>query len=136
MEDLWGELKKAHQEIAYLRERLGLGRSGEGKPGDQPESTPTPPTLSSEKERKEPQERTKRVKVGEIQIDQEVKLDVDRATIPPDAQDKGYEAVVVQELRIATGNVRFLGRSITRRLWARRIWRRCRTATAASSGRT
>lgn len=37
-----------------------------------------------------------------------MKLDLDRATLPPDAQDKGYEAVVVQELRIATENVRFL----------------------------
>jgi hypothetical protein len=108
VEDLRGELRKAHQEIAYLRERLGLGGGGEGKPGDKPEGTPSQPTHSSEKERKEPQERTKRVKVGEIQIDQEVKLDVDRATLPPDAQDKGYEAVVVQELRIDTANVRFL----------------------------
>jgi len=107
VEDLRGELKKAHQENAYLRERLGLGRSGEGKPGDQPESTPTPPTHSSEKERKEPQERTKRAKLGEIQIDREVKLEVDRATLPPDAEDKGYTAVVVQELRIDTENVRF-----------------------------
>jgi hypothetical protein len=46
--------------------------------------------------------------LSEIQIDREVQLDVDRATLPPDAQDKGYQAVVVQELRIATENVRFL----------------------------
>jgi hypothetical protein len=36
VEDLRGELKKAHQENAYLRERLGLGRSGEGKPVTSP----------------------------------------------------------------------------------------------------
>ena len=34
VEDLRGELKKAQQEIAYLRERLRLRQSGEGKPGD------------------------------------------------------------------------------------------------------
>ena len=107
VEDLRGELKKAHQEIAYLRERLGLRRGGEGKPGDKPESSPPQPTHSWEKERKEPQERTRRGKLSEIQIDKEVTLDLDRTNLPPDAQDKGYEAVVVQELRIATENVRF-----------------------------
>src|SRR6266481_5065178 len=108
VEDLRIELKKAHQEIAYLRERLGLGPGGAGKPGDQPGSLPSQQTHSSEKERKEPQPRTKRAKLSEIRIDKEVKLDLDRATLPPDAQDKGYQAVVVQELRIATENVRFL----------------------------
>jgi len=108
VEDLRGELKKAHQENAYLRERLGLGRGGDGKPGGQPESTPSQQPHSSEKERKEPQERTKRAKLNQIQIDKEVKLDVDRATLPPDAEDKGYAASVVQELRISTENVRFL----------------------------
>jgi hypothetical protein len=108
VEDLGRELKKAHQENAYLRERLGLGRGGGGKPDGQSESTPAQQPHSSEKERKEPQERTKRAKLNQIQIDKEVKLEVDRATLPPDAKDKGYEAVVVQELRIATENVRFL----------------------------
>ena len=108
VEDLRGELKKAHQEIAYLRERLRLRQGGDGTPGDKPESSPPQQTHSSEKERSEPKERTKRAKLSEIKIDKEVKLDLDRATLPPDAQDKGYEAVVVQELRIATENVRFL----------------------------
>jgi hypothetical protein len=107
VEDLRGELRKAHQEIAYLRERLGLGKGG-GTSGDQPGSSPSQPTRSSEKERREPIERTKRTKVGEIQIDREVKVDLDRASLPPDAQDKGYEAVVVQELRITTDNLRIL----------------------------
>jgi hypothetical protein len=108
VEDLGGELRKAHQEIAFLRERLRLGQGGTGKPGDKPGSSPSQPARSSEKERKEPLERIKRAKLSEIQIDKEVKLDLDRATLPPDAQDKGYEAVVVQELRVATENVRFL----------------------------
>lgn len=106
VEDLRGELRKAHQEIAYLRERLGLGKGG-GTPGDQPGSSPSPAKRSSEKERSEPQERTKRSKLSEIRIDREEHLDLDRATLPTDAQDKGYEAVVVQELRIASDNVRF-----------------------------
>jgi len=105
VEDLQGKLKKAQQEIAYLRQQLGLRQGGEGKPGGK--SSPQPPR-SSEKERKEPQERNKREKLSRIQIDREEKLDVDRAKLPPDAKDKGYEAVVVQELLIATDNVKFL----------------------------
>lgn len=108
VEDLRGELRKAHQEIAYLREQLRLGQGGEGRPGDKPESSPPQQTHSSEKERKEPKERTQRAKLSEIKIDKEVKLDLDRTNLPSDAEDKGYEAVVVQELRIATENVRFL----------------------------
>src|SRR5512132_1498805 len=68
VEDLRGELKKAQQENAYLRERLRLRQGGEGKPGDK--SSPQPPR-SSEKERSEPKERTKRAKLGEIKIDRE-----------------------------------------------------------------
>ena len=106
VEDLRGKLTKAQQEIAYLRERLRLRQGGDGKPGEK--SSPPQQPRSSEKERNEPKERTKREKLSRIQIDREVKLDVDRATVPADAEDKGYEAVVVQELRIATDNVRFL----------------------------
>ena len=106
VEDLRGELKKAQQEIAYLRERLRRPQSGEGKPGDN--SSPPQAPRSSEKERSEPKERTKREKLSRIKIDREVKLDVDRATLPADAKDKGYEEKVVQELRIATDNVKFL----------------------------
>ena len=106
VEDLQGKLKKAQQEIAYLRERLRLRQGGEGKPGDK--SSPPQPPRSSEEERKEPKERNKREKLSRIKIDREEKLDVDRAKLPPDAKDKGYEAVVVQELRIDTDNVRFL----------------------------
>jgi len=107
VEDLRGELKKAHQEIAYLRERLRLRQGGGVKSDDKPEGSPPAPH-SSEKERSEPKERTKRAKLGEIRIDREEKRELDPAGLPPDAQDKGYEAVVVQELRIATDNVRFL----------------------------
>jgi len=106
VEDLRGKLTKAQQEIAYLRERLRLRQGGDGKPGEK--SSPPQQPRSSEKERNEPKERTKREKLSRIQIDREVKLDVDQATVPADAEDKGYEEKVVQELRIATDNVKFL----------------------------
>lgn len=106
VEDLRGELRKAQQENAYLRERLRLRQGGDGKPGDK--SSPPQTPRSSEKERNEPKERTKREKLSRIKIDREAELDVDRAKLPPDAEDKGYEEKVVQELRIDTDNVKFL----------------------------
>src|SRR5712691_10966532 len=69
VEDLRGELKKARQENAYLRERLRLRQGGGGKPGDQ--SSPPQQPRSSEEERKEPKEPTKRAKLSEIKIDRE-----------------------------------------------------------------
>src|SRR2546426_6426835 len=53
VEDLQGKLKKAHQENAYLRERLRLRPGGDGKPGDQAAGSPPQPPHSSEKERAE-----------------------------------------------------------------------------------
>src|SRR5438128_8921978 len=89
VEDLQGKLKKAQQENAYLRQQLGLRQGGEGKPGGK--SSPPQPPRSSEKERSEPKERNKREKLSRIKINREEKLDVDRATLPADAEDKVYE---------------------------------------------
>src|SRR3984893_13478030 len=68
---------------------------------------------SAEKERRERSEagersqRRKRSKLDRIPIGREEVLKVDRATLPPDAEFKGYEDVVVQELVIRTDNVKF-----------------------------
>ena len=106
VEDLGRELGKAHREIAFLREQLRLRHGRGGKPDDKPAAAPPP--HSSEKERAEPKQRTRRAKLAEVRIDREKKLELDRASLPPDVEDKGYEAVVVQELLIATDNVKFL----------------------------
>src|SRR5437016_13715093 len=54
VEDLRGELKKAQQEIAYLRERLGWRQGGGGKPGGQPGSAPSPQRHSARNPGNEP----------------------------------------------------------------------------------
>lgn len=109
VEDLRRELGKAHREIAFLRDRLRLRRGGGGKPDDKPAGAPP---HSSEKERAEPKQRTRRAKLAEVRIDREEKLELaDRSGLPTDLVDKGCEAVVVRELRITTDNVRFLKRN-------------------------
>ncbi|MGA7926817.1 MAG: transposase [Candidatus Sulfotelmatobacter sp.] len=110
VETLNAELQKARAENQCLREQ-GQGRKGGGGPGSGDASGAA--GRSSEKERRERSEagerspRRKRSKLDRIPIGREEVLKVDRATLPPDAEFKGYEDVVVQELRIATDNVKF-----------------------------
>ena len=108
VESLNTELRKAQAEIRSLREQLKNRRGGSGKPGPSPEVSSG--ARSSEKERAEPREpgkNTKRSKLDRIPIDREEVLRVNPAELPSDAEFKGYDEVVVQELRIHTDNVKF-----------------------------
>ena len=106
IESLTADLRKSQAEILYLREQLNRRKGGGGKP-DQPKDTAGAQPQSSEKERAERKQRTRRSKLDGIRIDREEVLKGDRASLPPDAQFKGYEDVVVQELRISTDHVKF-----------------------------
>jgi hypothetical protein len=134
VESLTADLRRAESEILYLREQLNRRQGGGGKP-DQPKDTAGAKSQSSEKERAERKQPIRRSKLERIRIDREEVLKLDRASLPPDAEFKGYEDVVVQELRVCTDNVKFARRSITPLLRAEPIWRRCPPATAANSAR-
>ena len=107
VESLNTDLGKAQAEIAYLRQQLNLRKGGGGKP-DSTTDTSKPTSRSSEKERAEKIPHTKRSKLDRIKIDREVDLRLNPASLPADAQFKGYEEVVVQDLRIGTDNVKFI----------------------------
>lgn len=62
---------------------------------------------SSEQERRQPKAWQKSSKLDRVRIDRAQRLEVDPATLPPDAQYKGYETVVVQDLVLRTDNVLF-----------------------------
>ena len=49
----------------------------------------------------------KKSKRDQIKIDREVVLNIDRENLPADAQFKGYQEVIVQDIKIQTDNVRF-----------------------------
>src|SRR5438132_1805311 len=106
IESLTADLRKAQAEILYLREQLNRRKGGGDKP-NQPKDASRPASQSSEKERAETKPHTKRSKLDRVRIDREEVLKVDRASLPPDAEFKGYEDVVVQELRFVTDNVKF-----------------------------
>src|SRR5437667_10102313 len=106
IESLTADLRKAQAEILYLREQLNRRKGGGDKP-NQPKDTSGPASQSSEKERAESEQRTKRGKLDRVRNDREEVLQLDRASLPPDAPSKGYEDVVVQELGFVTDNVKF-----------------------------
>lgn len=83
-----------------LKPKAPLDDEGETNEGQQ--------DYSSEDERKPPKKgRKKRRKNENIKIDREQKLSVEREDLPADAEFKGYEDVIVQDIRIETDNVRF-----------------------------
>jgi Transposase IS66 family len=107
IESLTADLRKSRAEILYLREQLNRRKGGGDKSGQGKEDPAGAKSQSSEKERAETKQRTRRGKLERVRIDREEVLKLDRASLPPDVQFKGYEEVVVQELRIATDNVKF-----------------------------
>src|ERR1022692_1994676 len=106
IESLTADLRKAQAENMYLREKLNRRKCGGDKPSRPKDSAGTK-LQSSEKERAETKQRVRRGKLDRVRIDREEVLKLDRASLPPDAQFKGYEDVVVQELRSGTDNVKF-----------------------------
>jgi len=111
VESLSGELRKAQAEIQYLREQQkgksgGSGGAGKGK-GDL-SSQRQKSSQSSEEERKTGREWKKGKKLDSVRVDREQVLAVDKQTLPADAEFKGYEAVIIQDLLIRTDNVKFL----------------------------
>jgi hypothetical protein len=108
IEDLSADLRAAQEEIQRLRDENNRLKGEQGKPTVKPNVVPPNPSdLSSERERRQPKERLKRGKRATITVDREQTLTVERAILPADAQFKGYEDVMVQDLIIRTDNVLF-----------------------------
>jgi hypothetical protein len=111
IEDVTADLRDAQAEIQRLRDENNRLKGEQGKPTIKPNKQPTPATPSdhsSEHERHKPQEWKKSRKVDQIHIDREQVLPMDPLVLPPDAEFKGHDAVVVQDLILRTDNVRFL----------------------------
>jgi hypothetical protein len=111
VEKLMADLREAWAEIQRLRDELNRLKGEQGKPDIKPNRTASPGTSgqhSSERERREPKKWQKSSKLDQIPIDREEVLKLDRASLPPDSEFKGYEPVVVQDLRISTDNIKFL----------------------------
>ena len=111
VEDLKRENQQLRAEVQRLRDEINRLKGEQGKPkikGNTPKPPPTTPTnYSSERQRHKPKEWAKGKKIDTIRIDREQVLEVDRADLPEDAQFKGHESVVVQDVVFGPDNVLF-----------------------------
>ena len=108
IEDLSADLRDAQAEIQRLRDENNRLKGEQGKPKIKA-NTPKLPRVdySSEKERRKPKPRQKRAKKATLTIHREQTLEVEKASLPPDAEFKGYEDVVVQDVVFRADNVCF-----------------------------
>lgn len=111
VEDIKSENQNLREQNQRLRDEINRLKGEQGKPDIKPnkkkknESTST--DYSSEKERHRPKKRRKQSKTEKIETDREQVLEVDPETLPEDAEFKGYEDVVVQDIKIETDNILF-----------------------------
>ena len=98
------ELKRQNQE---LRDEINRLKGEQGKPKIKPQKK-TPEQCSSEKERKKTKKRKKRSKKDRIKTHKSKICYVDKSLLPKDAQFKGYDRVVVQDIKFEAHNTVFL----------------------------
>jgi len=108
IEALSADLRDAQAENQRLRDEINRLKGEHGKPKFKA-NTPKPAQrdYSSEKERRQPKPRQKRAKNATIEVHREQTLTVDPASLPADAEFKGHEDVVVQDVIFRADNVRF-----------------------------
>lgn len=105
IEDMTTNIRRLEAENQRLRDENNQLKGEQGKPDIKPKKTPQ--NHSSEKERRAPQNHQKRRKRATIKIDREEVLRVNPAILPPDAEHKGYDEVVVQDIALRTNNTLF-----------------------------
>lgn len=107
IETLSSDLRTAQADNQRLRDEINHLKGEHGKPTIKANTPKAPSQHSSEPERHQPTERVKRAKRDLIAIDREQTLTLDRATLPPDAEFKGYLDVIVQDITLRTDNICF-----------------------------
>ena len=112
VESLKAQVDQLQAENQNLRDENNRLKGEQGQPDIKPKkkkkkSPSGSSDYSSEKERRKPKRRRKQNKNDKIKIDRERVLDVEADILPEDAEFKGYNDVVVQDIKIKTDNVRF-----------------------------
>jgi len=110
IEELSAGLREARAEIQRLRDEVNRMKGEQGKPkikGNKAQGNSRVDHSSETERRPKKRKRHKKSKKSEVAIHREEVVKVDRAQLPADAQYKGYERVIVQDLRLQAENVLF-----------------------------
>ncbi len=105
VENLSTQVQKQAEEIQRLRDENNRLKGEQGKP--KIKANPPAPDLSSEKERRQSKPHHKAHKQAQLRIDRVEVVKLHEQDLPADAQFKGYEEVIVQDLEIRTNNIKF-----------------------------
>ena len=105
VENLSAKVTEQAEEIQRLRDEVNRLKGEQGKPRSKPKKPA--PALSSEKERRESKPHHKAKKQAQVRIDRVEVVKVDQQRLPHDAQFKGYEDVIVQDIEFRPENVTF-----------------------------
>jgi hypothetical protein len=110
IEKVSADLRDAQAENQQLRDENNRLKGEQGKPKIKGNTAKPPQEVqdhSSEKERQKRRRHAKGSKQSRVKIDREQIVPVDQASLPKDAEFKGYEEVVVQDIVVKTDNIRF-----------------------------
>jgi Transposase IS66 family len=105
VENLSAKVTEQAEEIQRLRDEVNRLKGEQGKPRSKPKKPA--PALSSEKERRESKPHHKAKKQAQVRIDRVEVVKVDQQRLPHDAQFKGDEDVIVQDMEFRPENVTF-----------------------------
>jgi hypothetical protein len=116
VEMLAEENARLKETVQELKDEINRLKGEQGKPdirkqkkedGDGPSNS----DHSSEKDRNkrgsEKKKKSKNKKTQTVRIDRRVTVEFDKTTLPDDAEFKGYESRIIQDLKIITDNVEF-----------------------------
>ncbi len=102
------EIKELREENQKLRDENNRLKGEQGKPNIKGnKNIGFKNNHSSEKERKTPTEHNKRSKNKTIKVDRQEIVTYPKEKLPPDAEFKGYEEVIVQDILLKPDNVLF-----------------------------
>lgn len=107
VETLSQENREFKSHVQKLRDEINRLKGEQGKPKIKPNKK-KPSQYSSEKERKNPKKREKHSKKGSIKTHDTQTCSVDKSILPNDARFKGYDRVVVQDIKFEAYNTLFL----------------------------
>jgi len=110
IEGLCEENEKLKEENQKLRDAINLLKGEQAKPDTKPSRKKPNEDISSEEERKfqkTSKKKKSKAKKHKIKIDRIEVCKVDQNILPDDAEFKGYQNVVVQEIIIKTENVEY-----------------------------